>query len=152
MPHTFEELAGREIDGLFRGSLFLTGGREAAAEELLLWTVRRAFHAFRRGENHEDFERWLDARLAQEFLEVVGRLGTEEEQLESALYRATADMPPRARVALWLVLLRRWRYEETSALLGSTAEDLKELLSHRQALSDAIARPDEGSANGTHGP
>lgn len=149
MPHTFEELAGQKIDGLFRGSLFLTGGRPAAAEELLLWTVQRAFHAFRRGESDEDFERWLDARLAQEFLEVVGRLGTEGEQLESELYRAAADVPPRARVALWLVLLRRWRYEEASELLGGTQDDLRELLAHRQILSDSVARPDE--ANGTHG-
>ena len=36
---TFEEFAGRHIDGLYHGALFLNGGEEPPAEDLVLWTL-----------------------------------------------------------------------------------------------------------------
>ena len=35
MPETFEEFAGRHIDGLYQGALFLNAGEELPAEDSL---------------------------------------------------------------------------------------------------------------------
>ncbi|MAN95838.1 MAG: hypothetical protein CME08_02490 [Gemmatimonadetes bacterium] len=41
MRETLEEFASRHIDGLclYHGALFLTGGEEPLAEDLVLWTL-----------------------------------------------------------------------------------------------------------------
>ena len=48
MHQTFEEFAGRYIDGLYQGALFLNAGEELSAEDLVLWTLTGAVQAFRR--------------------------------------------------------------------------------------------------------
>ena len=99
MPNAFEELVGREIDDLFSGSLILTGGREDAAEELLLWSVRRAFRAFARGDADGDVERWLEARLARDFLEIVGRLVPRSADVTPQRFHRSLQHAPDARHA-----------------------------------------------------
>jgi hypothetical protein len=151
MPQAFEELAGRKIDDLFSGSLLLSGGHEDAAEELLVWTVRRAFHAFARGDSDGEVERWLEARLARDFLEIFGRLGWDGDRIGSALFRAMDRIPPRARVALWLLLLRRWSYADVEDLLGGERGELEALLSHRASLSEVVGVVGERPAEGMNG-
>lgn len=70
MHRTFEELAGQEIDGLYHGALFLKAGEEAAAEDLVLWTLTGAFQSFRRGLGHSDASRWLETNSSERFSRV----------------------------------------------------------------------------------
>ncbi len=65
-----------------------------------------------------------------------------------ALHKAARRIPPRARAALWLVLLRRWKYSEASRVLETDLDDLKDLLGYRHLLLTAVLRgPDQ--RNGT---
>ena len=68
MHRTFEELAGQEIDGLYHGALFLKAGEEAAAEDLVLWTLTGAFQSFRQDLSQSDASRWLEDKLVRAFL------------------------------------------------------------------------------------
>ena len=66
MSHTFEELVLREIDSLYHGALFLSGGDPAEAESLLVRAVGSAFHAeigTAAGSQH-----WLEERLVHTFV------------------------------------------------------------------------------------
>lgn len=164
MSETFEELAGREVDGLFQGALFLRAGDERAAEDLLLWTLTRAFHAFREQGGGERPDRWLEGRLVHEFLalprspggaraapaEPTNRAGEVAPVDPDALYRAAAEVPPRARAALWLVVLRRWTYEAAAGSLRTSIGELKDLLRYRHTLMSAVLKPRNGR-NGTDG-
>lgn len=165
MSHTFEELAGKEVDGLFQGALFLQAGDEAAAEDLLLWTLTKAFHVFRETGGGENPDQWLEGRLVYEFLGLLPKSDAAAQalaaELESpaqhvgsvdpgALHEAAGRVPARARAALWLVVLRRWTYGEASAALHTNTEDLKDLLRFRHTLMAAVLRPRNGR-NGTDG-
>ena len=70
MLETFEEFAGRHIDGLYHGALFLHAGDEPLAEDLVLWTLTGAFQAFRHFEEGSPPEHWLEGRLIGVFLGV----------------------------------------------------------------------------------
>ncbi len=165
MSQTFEELVGREVDGLFQGALFLQAGAEAAAEDLLLWTLTRAFHVFRDTGGGERTRQWLEGRLVHEFLVLLpksdaavqthpGDLMSPSEHVGSvypgALHAAAGQVPARARAALWLVVLRRWTYEEASLALHTTTEELKDLLRFRHTLMSAVLKPRNGRT-GTDG-
>lgn len=165
MSHTFEELAGEEVDGLFQGALFLQAGDEEAAEDLLLWTLTKAFHVFRETRGGESPDRWLEGRLVHEFLALIpngdsaprghtAELDRRSRHVGSVdpgvLHEAAGQVPARARAALWLVVLRRWSYEEASAALQTNTEDLKDLLRFRNTLMSAVFRPRNG-LNGTAG-
>ncbi len=165
MSQTFEELAGQEVDGLFQGALFLQAGDEAAAEDLLLWTLTKAFHVFRETGGGESPDQWLEGRLIHEFLALLpmsdvaaqARAAELESPLQyvgsvdpGALHEAAGQVPTRARAALWLVVLRRWTYEEASAALHTTTEELKDLLRFRHTLMSAVLKPRHGR-NGTDG-
>ena len=57
-----------------------------------------------------------------------------------ALFGAAAKMPPLARAALWLVVFRRWSYDQASRVLGTDVDGLKGLLRYRQVLVTAVVR------------
>ena len=68
MHQTFEEFAGRYIDGLYQGALFLNAGEELPAEDLVLWTLTGAVQAFRRIEEGTASAQWLEGKLVEVFL------------------------------------------------------------------------------------
>lgn len=168
MNQTFEELAGQQIDNLYQGALFLKAGEEGSAGDLLLWTLTGAFRAFCDIRKGTDPARWLEGRMVQMFLSslpaadssdggsaesltpgpppVTGPVGVDPQ----ALHKAAGRVPSHARAALWLVVLRRWRYEEASAVMNTGMERLKDLLQYRHMLLTAILRGDE-ERNGTDG-
>lgn len=165
-PQTFEEVATAEVDHLYRGALFLSGGDEEAAEGLLLWTLTRSFHAFRAAKGVSDAARWLEGRLVDEFVAASKAAGVDVDEVwmaspdrprrqvgnvdARALAVAAARIPFRARAALWLVVLRRWKYEDAARSLGVSGSELKNLLKYRDALVGAvISGPSE--RNGTDG-
>lgn len=172
MHQTFEELAGRHIDGLYHGALFLHAGDEPPADDLVLWTLTSAFQEFRKIGAGVALERWLEGRLVEVFLarSVSGSADAPERadfsngdgsatdfsenfagSLEidhEALFRAAAAMPPLARAAIWLVLFRRWSYGEASTVLETGVEGLKDLLRYRQVLLTAVVRA-SADRNGT---
>ncbi len=165
MSQTFEELAGKEVDGLFQGALFLQAGDEVAAEDLLLWTLTKAFHVFRETGGGESPDQWLEGRLIQEFLALLPKNDAPAQarpaELKSpsqyvgsvdpgALHEAAGQVPALARAALWLVVLRRWTYREASAALHTDTEELKDLLRFRHTLMSAVLKPRSGR-NGTDG-
>ncbi|GMR12286.1 MAG: hypothetical protein BMS9Abin29_0475 [Gemmatimonadota bacterium] len=165
MSHTFEELAGSEVDGLFQGALFLQAGDEAAAEDLLVWTLTKAFHGFRETGGGESPDQWLEGRLVHEFLALLPN-SSAAPQVHTAdlnrrlqrvgsvdpgvLHKAAGQVPARARAALWLVVLRRWTYDEASAALHTNTEELKDLLRFRHTLMSAVLMP-RNALNGTDG-
>jgi DNA-directed RNA polymerase specialized sigma24 family protein len=156
MSRTFEELATREIDGLYQGALFLTAGDEDDAENLLLDTLGRSFNRFRASQDVEDISRWLEGRLVSTFLEThprdarAGRPAAPLERIPThsheifagldapGLHMAAAAVPWAARAALWLVLLRRWPYADASDVMGVDEGVLKDLLRYRHTLMGAI--------------
>ena len=179
MHQTFEELAGQHIDGLYHGALFLNGGEEPPAEDLVLWTLTGAFQEFRQIEEGGGSERWLEGRLVTVFLAhgISGStddgsatdlstydVSPEESPLSfpsssgpstgsfeidsEALFKAAAGMPPLARAAIWLVLFRRWSYDEASSVLDTGVDGLKDLLRYRHVLLAALVRKSTGR-NGT---
>ena len=154
MAHTFEELATGELDGLYQGALFLTAGDERRAESLLVEALGRSFRAFSASDSLEDIRRWLEGKLVATYIaRNIGRArGTEPapwpgdrvdprvfDQLDAqGLHAAAAAVPWAARAALWLVLLRRWPYDDASLAMGVERQDLKDLLRHRHTLMGAI--------------
>ncbi len=78
MLETFEEFAGRHIDGLYHGALFLHAGDEPLAEDLVLWTLTGAFQAFRHFEKGSPPEHWLEGKLIKVFLARTGSGSTDD--------------------------------------------------------------------------
>ena len=157
MRETLEEFAGRHIDALYHGALFLNGGEEVPAEDLVLWTLTGAFQEFRQIGGGSQLERWIERKLVEVFLarSVSGDEGsTVGDGLDTsanggpssgaveidteALFRAAARMPPLARAAIWLVVFRRWPYDEASSVVGTDVDGLKGLLRYRQGLVTAV--------------
>ena len=167
MHRTFEELASQEIDRLYQGALFLQAAEEQDAEDLLLSTLTSAFHAFRKVEQGTDAARWLEGRMVKAYLSAIhegGPYDASGREVEMhrplsagavqvdplALFKATRGVPPQARAALWLVLLRRWKYTEASAVLDIALDDLKDLLRYRHLLMTAVL-PGPDERDGTNG-
>ena len=149
MPRTFEELIGSELDSLLTGALFLTGGHDGTAEELLLATLREAFHMYRRTVvEAKDAERWLEDCLAGRALVDLERVEEENSISTEPLYRESARIPVRPRVALWLVIMRRWSYEAAAQRLNVDRKALMELLQYREQLRIAIQPERFTSGNG----
>ena len=177
MHQTFEEFVGRHMDALYHGALFLHAGEEAPAEDLVLWTVTGAIQAFRRVEGGEAKERWLERKLVEAYLARAGwnstdrgspevfsddnpstadastadptHVGSEVVEIDSeALFRSVATLPHVARAAIWLVLFRRWRYEEACDVLGTDLAGLKNMLQGRYVLLTAVVQK-PGDRNGT---
>ncbi len=163
MPHTFEEIVSAEIDGLYHGALFLSGGDEVLAVDLLVAAVSTAYGRFPAA-GSDDPGRWLEGHLARSYLdtapghEAPAEPGGVEVRLPVTapppsareLCAAAASVPPVARAALWLVGLRRWRHGEAEALLGVDRGELRRLLLYRHALLQSAIRG-SGGRNGIGG-
>ena len=152
MSRTFEELVGRELDALYRGALFLSGGDTDEAERLVADAVTLAFREHAAEIDAEQTRRWLDARLVRSFLDRCGRgaRGAFQEagamdgrpphddhfaSLEPTdLFDAARSIPPRPRAALWLVLFRRRTYGEAARALRTDPGEMPVLLGHRDVL------------------
>ncbi len=156
---TFEEFASKHLDGLYHGALFLNGGAETPAEDLVLWTLTGAFQEFRQIEGPGAPEEWLEGKLVELFLARTPRGSTDDmvsnasaddlshepspgavEIDHEALMRAGAELPPLARAAIWLVVFSRWSYDEASIVLDTGLDALKSLLRYRQVLLTAVVR------------
>ena len=72
MGRTFEELAAQELDALYQGALFLSGGNARGAEALLIEAVTLAYQEHPYQQDIALVERWLEARLVRAFLKNVG--------------------------------------------------------------------------------
>ena len=166
MNQTFEEFAGRHIDALYHGALFLSAGEEPPAQDLVLWTLTGAFEEFRRLEEGSASEQWLEGRLVELFLARTASGSTDDgsagpvsaddvrrdvmsshdhfsgavEIDPEALLQAAGNMPPLPRAAIWLVVFRRWSYGEASSVLEMGVDGLKDLLRFRQVLLTAVVQ------------
>lgn len=150
MSRTFEELAGQELDALYQGALFLSGGNERGAEGLLVDAVALAFQEHAHSVDPDHVQRWLEVRLVRAFLRqltpgptqlpagAARRLelapGTFDSLQARQLFEAAATLPAWPRAALWLVLLRRWSYGDAAEAIGVSKDALVELLRYRDVL------------------
>lgn len=150
MARTFEDLTGSEMDALYQGALFLSGGDADEAEELVVHAVMLAFQEHAAEVDAEQTRRWLEARLVRAYLrrsttsdgvgtpravdrrrldpEAFDTLGPEE------LFAAAGELPPGPRAALWLVLLRRWSHADAARAMKVDDESLERFLGYRDVL------------------
>lgn len=157
MARTFEELATPELDALYQGALFLSGGEAPAAEYLVVEAVTLAFREHASNDRVEDVQRWFEARLVRALLramqedpieaprpEVIVR-GVDPAAFEGLgsrqLHEAAATIPVLARAALWLVLFRRWSYADAAHVLAVDESEMSALLAWRDALMHALIAP-----------
>ena len=147
MSRTFEEMASRELDSLYQGALFLSGGKPWMAEKLLVETMTSSFREHGKAMPEGAVDHWLEGQLVQQFLLGV-ELGPSEEA--DTLYAAAAALPPWPRAAVWLVLLRRWSYAEARVALAVDLDVLEDLLRYRDQLMTEILRASP-RGNGTDG-
>jgi DNA-directed RNA polymerase specialized sigma24 family protein len=158
MTRTFEEMAGRELDSLYQGALFLTGGNARSAERLLVDTMTSAFNVRDQRAPATDLGRWLEGRMVRQFLSGASRASSVvrapgEERLNATfeglgadtLFAAAAALPDRPRAAVWVVLLRRRTYEEACEVLEVDRDVLHELLGYRDLLMGEVL---QGSRRG----
>jgi hypothetical protein len=150
MTRTFEEVAGGELDALYQGALFLSGGNPDGAERLLVESISLAFRDHTGDRDPEGVQKWLEARLVRSFLrdvqdgprdlpeETARRVtpdpGTFEALGPDELFSAAATLPAWPRAALWLVLLRRWSYADAASVMGLDEASVEGLLGYRDAL------------------
>jgi DNA-directed RNA polymerase specialized sigma24 family protein len=160
MSRTFEELAGDELDALYQGALFLSGGNARGAESLLVEAVTLAFEEHATDTDHAAVQRWLEARLVRSFLRhlregptqlpesTARRVALDPATFESLgsreLFAAAAALPAWPRAALWLVLLRRWSYLDAAAAMDIDAGSIEELLGYRDVLLQEMMSSSRG--------
>ena len=159
MGWTFEELASRELDGLWHGALFLSAGDQHAAEQLLERALRHALASLRATGRPEHAQKWLEARLVGAFLETpagpaleVGRwhwpwsarqkpsapVEPRPDPRVTLLFDAARTIPADARAALWLVVFRRWKPDEAAGVLLVEPGAAHALLEQRVMLTHAL--------------
>lgn len=150
MTRTFEELAGSEMDALYQGALFLSGGDPHRAEELVVDAVVLAFQEHAAEVDSEQTRRWLEARLVRAHLRrstaahdaaapgPVDRRGIDPESFDALgpdeLFAAARTLPPGPRAALWLVLLRRWSHRDAARAMEIDDDVLERFLGYRDEL------------------
>lgn len=169
MPAILEDLAARELDDLYQAALFLSAGHRDEAQDLVLETMTRAVDSFRGLAGDVDASRWLHALLVRQFLRgssssasgrarrttprstiAVASPSAFDTPEAAALCYAAGAVPPRARAALWLVALRRWRYGDAAEAMRTSIDELRELLLHRDAFA-AEAMRQAGGRRGASG-
>lgn len=167
MPETFEEIVGRRLPGLYAAARFVAAGDDQVAEELLSDALATAFS--RHGTWEWD-PTGLECALVDEVLRRWrlgippagkrtpgtprgGRNGPRIPPPSVAndvlagvdithFNRSARSLPLRARVAIWLVSLERWRYDEAAKALGVERDELLELLAWRDTLlAESLAGP-----------
>lgn len=164
MARTFEEIATPELDALYQGAMFLSGGEAAGAEYLVVEAVTLAFKEHATDDRVEDVQRWFEARLARSFLRAVHEGATEApppavviqgvaptafmDLGSQDLFLAAATIPAHPRAALWLVLLRRWSYADAARVIGVDESDMPDLLAWRDALMRELVSPGAGDRTG----
>ena len=164
VSQTFEELVGRELDGLYQGALFLCAGDRRGAEELLVDTLTAAFAEHAAAGELGDAEGWLDARLTRSYLSRAGqgvpsrrrRAAARPAPVPSAfddmgaaeLFTAAGALPPEPRAALWLVLFKRWSYDAAAQALTVDRDSLVELLRYRDALAGELVHASRSKIRG----
>ncbi len=157
MSQTFEEQVAGELDGLYQGALFLAGGNARGAESLLVEAVTRASRERAFEAEVTSLERWLEARLVRSFLSRLGGRPMDTpppqpraQQIEASAFKgvgsrrffeAAGVIPAWPRVALWLVLLRRWRYDDVAKELGVDRSVIVDLLRYRDVLMKEMIGP-----------
>jgi DNA-directed RNA polymerase specialized sigma24 family protein len=146
---TFEERVGRALDDLYPGALFLARGDEAHAERILTATLERASRGSHARPPGTDWGGWFEALLAGEALR-FGEPAGEAAAGGAPLPAAAQAIPVRARVALWLVVFRRWGYREAGELMGESREGVVDLLAFRHTLMTALMGEDP-QGSGTDG-
>ncbi len=153
MTKALEELVIEELDTLYRGALFLSAGDRGNADELLHDTAIAAYRSGARDGKlvgSQPLERMMIRCFREQNAPGVVPLkqakrgsppsGWDGNLTPSALFRAAGAVPPAARAALWLVVIRRWSYEDAATLLGIDQEGLKALLAYRDAFMSAAMR------------
>lgn len=68
MARTFEGLASGEMDAMYQGALFLSGGDPERAEALVVDTVMLAFREHAADTDPQSTRRWFEARLVRSYL------------------------------------------------------------------------------------
>ena len=160
MPRTFEELATGELDALYQGALFLSGGDPRGAEHLLVDAVTLAFKEHTAESEPAAIQRWLEARLVRSFLRhlrdgptplpeaTVRRVALDPETFEALgpgeLFAAAGTLPGWPRAALWLVLLRRWSYGDAADAMNVDSEAMEMLLGYRDTLVQEMLSSSRG--------
>ena len=163
MSKTFEEMASRELDSLYQGALFLSGGDVRFAERLLVDTMTNSFRERGMDLVEDSIARWMEVQLVRQFLngsdagprplrgESEPSLGAAFEGLEAdTLFAAAAILPFWPRAAVWLVLLRRWSYTDACDALDVDRDVLDDLLRYRDTLMTEVLRGSR-RRNGTDG-
>lgn len=149
MRMAFEEIVSREIDALYHGALFLTGGAAHEAEAVLSRSVRASFRMYQTAQIDVDAAAWLQGRLVDDFLSEetpVSLVPLPAFSLEAhagsaelkRIYRAAASLPALARAVLWLILFQRWPHEAVMDQLGLDRSGLRDLLKYRHSLVAAV--------------
>jgi len=172
MLWTLEEQISAEFDTLWQAAVFLTGGRESEAEQLVLETVVAACDdhsgAFEGLSGSDRLERFMLRRFFEQPLHqgpiplvVSGTPRILEGDIDvEALLQGAGSVPATSRAALWLVVVRRRSYEDGAGILGIDRDQLRELLQYRDVLmvhavrrsADAVATTlGQGRAGGERG-
>jgi len=165
MSRTFEELAGNELDALYQGALFLSGGNADGAEYLLVETVTLAFKEHSTDTDPDAVQRWLEVRLVRAFLRslreeptqladsTARRLALDPATFESLgsteLFSAASVLPAWPRAALWLVMLRRWSYDAAANAMDIDIESIQGLLGYRDVLIQEMMSSSRGGQMST---
>lgn len=164
MGRTFEELATTEVDALYQGALFLCGGDPGAAEKLVVETVTLAFRDYAGEAETADVQRWFEERLVRSFLRTAREDGSGgsapnpattgispsafDALAPEALFAAAGRLPDRPRATLWLVLLKRWSYDDAAEVLGTGPKEIARHLAWRDALMHALVPADGTNRRG----
>jgi len=146
MERTLEERISAELDTLWQAALFLSGGGSDRAERLLQDMVSVVSDeypgALQLDDGSDGLERFFVRRFFQDappFLlgsdrsSTRGSIGDMGSDVQALLGDA-GRIPPRARAALWLVVIRRRSYADGSEILGIDRAELHALLEHRETL------------------
>ena len=164
MPLTFEERISEDLDALFAGAAFLSGGQEVGTRRLLVEAVSVASSEYHEHVDAGAFTRWMEEMLVRAFLSPAsaGVAPTKKAASSSGvshvrpedfantgwahIVRAAADLPAQSRVALWLVLLRRWSYRDAATAMGIDLDSLRRLLTYRAAFFEGVVTGTVGSS------
>lgn len=155
MKPTFEEVVSAHLDDLYRGTLLLTGGESDEAENLLMDILRRASRAFARQRPASE-ERFLEAQVAGTLLDRGERQGRGDGaspsppgpgSTEEDIMHWMESLPPRERLAIWLVLVRRRSYAEAAEILSTDRSTIASLLrsARRPPRPEGRTRTGDGS-------
>jgi hypothetical protein len=150
VSRTFEELATGELDALYQGALFLSGGDRREAEQLLVDAVVLAFKEHTAEDAPTAVQRRLEAGLVRSFLgDLLDRpappphptpmhpahgAGALDALDPDDLFAAAATLPAWPRAALYLVSLRRWSYGDAAHAVNVDVETMEGLLRYRDPL------------------